>query len=256
MQEFDGPVKPSAIRGPCIDRRDDWNADLPRDIVRTEHRPEGLAGIQAFGDACGEEGGLGLKRILRRLFGIRPKRERLPDYIRVGRGTYGVTRNTFHGLSSRVSVEIGNFCSIATDARIVCLAGHPTDLPSTYPFRTLMFNPRAGNQDAVCRGPVRIGHDVWIGTAALILDGVSIGSGAVIAAGAVVTKDVEPYAIVGGNPARVVRHRFPPDVVEALLEIAWWNWPDERIRRFEPHLYGDVAAFIAAARQEQAREQA
>jgi len=193
-----------------------------------------------------------MKRMLRRLFGIRPKRERLPDYVRIGRHTYGVSRNTFHGLSPRVPVEIGNFCSVATDARIVCLAGHPTELPSTYPFRTLMFNPRGGNQDAVCRGPVRIGHDVWIGAAALILDGVSIGSGAVVAAGAVVTRDVEPYAIVGGNPARLLRHRFAPEIVEALLDIRWWDWPDDRIRRFEPYLYGDVATFIAAARREQA----
>lgn len=189
-----------------------------------------------------------MKRWLRRLFGIKPRRERLPASIRVGRGTYGVTRNTFHGLSDQVPVEIGNFCSIATDARIFCLAGHPTHLASTYPLRSLLFNPAGGNQDAVCRGPVRIGHDVWIGAGALVMDGVTIGSGAVVAAGAVVTKDVEPYAIVGGNPARVIRHRFAPHIVAALLEIKWWDWPDERIRAFEPLFYGDIEAFVAAAR--------
>jgi acetyltransferase-like isoleucine patch superfamily enzyme len=190
-----------------------------------------------------------MNRLLRRLFGIKPKRERLPAYIRVGRGTYGVSRNTFHGLSPKVPVEIGNFCSIATDARVVCLAGHRTDLPSTYPFRTLAFNPQGGNQDAVCRGAVCIGHDVWIGAAAIILDGVTIGNGAVIAAGAVVTKDVDAYAIVGGNPAKELRRRFAAEDIEALLEIAWWDWPDETIRRFEPFFYGDIKAFITAARQ-------
>lgn len=192
-----------------------------------------------------------MKKLLRRIgrhFGIVPKRERLPDYVRVGRHTYGVTRNTFLGLSPTVPVEIGNFCSFATDANIVCLAGHPTDLPSTFPLRTKMLHPEQGNRDAVARGSVHIGHDVWVGTGALIMDGVSIGTGAVVAAKAVVTRDVEPYAIVGGNPARLLRHRFEPDVIEALLEIAWWNWPDETIRAFESHFYGDVSAFIEAAR--------
>lgn len=190
-----------------------------------------------------------MKRLLRRLLGIKPRRERLPGYIAIGRGTYGVSRNTFHGLSPKAPVEIGNFCSIATDARIFCQAGHPTHLPSTFPFRTLMTNPAGGNQDAVTRGPVRIGHDVWIGAAALVLDGVTIGTGAVVAAGAVVTRDVPPYAIVAGNPARIIRHRFPPEIVAELLEIAWWEWPDEKIRAFEPHFYGDIESFVAAARQ-------
>lgn len=191
-----------------------------------------------------------MKRALRRLLGLKPRRDKLPDYIRVGRGTYGVSRNTFHGLSPEVPVEFGNYCSVATDARIFCLAGHPTHLASTYPFRTLLTRPAGGNQDAVSRGPVRIGHDVWIGAAALILDGITIGSGAVVAAGAVVTRDVPPYAIVGGNPARVIRHRFPPEIIAALLDIAWWDWPEERIRAFEPHFYGPVEAFVAAARAE------
>lgn len=196
-----------------------------------------------------------MKKLLRRagrVFGIKPKRERLPDYIKVGRHTYGVTRNSFHGLSPQVPVEIGNFCSIATDARIVCLAGHPTDLASTFPFRTRMLHPERGNQDAVSRGPVRIGHDVWIGAGALILDGLTIGTGAVVAANAVVTRDVEPYAIVGGNPAKLLRPRFEPGIIEALLEIGWWEWPDETIRRFEPYFYGDVEDFIAEARKEAA----
>ncbi len=188
-----------------------------------------------------------MKKALRRLLGLKPRREKLPPWVRVGRGTYGVSRNTFHGLSDKVPVEIGNFCSIATDARIFCLAGHRTDLPSTYPFRTLLFNPAGGNQDAVSRGPVRIGNDVWIGAAALVLDGVTIGDGAVVAAGAVVTRDVPPYAIVAGNPARIIRHRLPPEIIAALLDIRWWEWPDQRIRDFEPHFYGDVVDFVAAA---------
>ncbi len=173
-----------------------------------------------------------MKRLLRRvgrLFGIE-KRNRVPDYIKIGRGTYGVRRNTFHGLSPEVPVEFGNFCSVATDVRIVCLAGHPTDLPSTYPFRTLMFHPERGNQDAVCRGPVRIGHDVWIGHGAVVLPGVSIGTGAAIGSGAVVSKDVPPFTIVAGVPAKPLRERFPRAVQDGLKRIAWWDWPHDELR--------------------------
>ncbi|MGE5548217.1 MAG: CatB-related O-acetyltransferase [Solirubrobacterales bacterium] len=190
-----------------------------------------------------------MKRFVRRLLGLKPREKKLPDHIRVGRGTYGVSRAMFHGISPKVPVEIGNFCSIAHDARIFCLVGHPTDLPTTYPLRTLLLHPDKGNQDAVARGPVRIGHDVWIGSEAVIMDGVTIGNGAVVAARAVVTKDVPPYAIVGGNPARVIRHRFAPEIVAALLEIEWWFWPDERIREFESFFYGDVESFVAAAQR-------
>ncbi|MEW5726856.1 MAG: DapH/DapD/GlmU-related protein, partial [Pseudomonadota bacterium] len=97
--------------------------------------------------------------------------------------------------------------------------------------------------------PVRIGNDVWIGAAAMILDGVTIGDGAVVAAGAVVTREVPPYAIVGGNPAKVIRYRFPPEIVEELQRIAWWDWPDRRIKDFEPFFYGPIQSFLEAARR-------
>jgi hypothetical protein len=83
---------------------------------------------------------------------------------------------------------------------------------------------------------VVIGSDVWIGTDAMVLSGVSIGHGAIVAARAVVTRDVPPYAIVAGVPAKVVRWRFEPAVIERLLKVAWWEWDDERIRQFVPLL--------------------
>ena len=88
----------------------------------------------------------------------------------------------------------------------------------------------------------RIGHDVWIGANALILPEVTIGDGAVIAAGAVVTRDVPPYAIVGGVPARVIRYRFSPEMIDAFLEIKWWDWPLEKIKEnfdlfYHPELF-------------------
>ena len=94
---------------------------------------------------------------------------------------------------------------------------------------------------------VTIGSDVWIGARAMIVDGVHVGHGAVVAAGAVVTKDVEPYSIVGGVPARVLRYRFPPEVIAGLLEIEWWNWPYHRIQERAAD-FADATAFIGKYR--------
>lgn len=93
------------------------------------------------------------------------------------------------------------------------------------------------------KGQILIGNDVWIGDGVTILGGVRIGDGAVVAAEAVVTKDVPPYAIVGGNPARVIKYRFPRDVIEKLERIAWWNWSSEKIASCKEDMRGDVAAF-------------
>jgi acetyltransferase-like isoleucine patch superfamily enzyme len=185
---------------------------------------------------------------LARVFGGKKSRDILPDYVSIGRGTYGVDRNTIQGLSADAPVSIGNFCSFGLQVLIFSKADHPLDLPSTFPLRTLLLHPSRGNQDAVSKGGVTIGHDVWVGARAIILSGVTIGNGAVIGAGAIVAKDVPPYAVVVGNPATVVKYRFSEPHIEALQSIAWWNWPDEKIREFEPQFYGDIDAFIAKAK--------
>jgi hypothetical protein len=101
------------------------------------------------------------------------------------------------------------------------------------------------------RGDVVIGNDVWIGINAFIGSGLTIGDGAVIGAHAVVTRDVPPYAVAGGNPARVIRHRFAEAQIEALLAIRWWDWPDQVVDRYLPLIMSpDIDAFIAAARGE------
>lgn len=126
---------------------------------------------------------------------------------------------------------IGKFCSIAHGASFVLNGGnHFADRLSTYPFPIFLEAFGAPEPDAwPNKGGITIGHDVWIGWDATILPGVTIGHGAIIATKAVVASDVPPYAIVAGNPAKIVKYRLPEADIERLLEIAWWDWPVERI---------------------------
>lgn len=188
----------------------------------------------------------GLRR-LRQILGLR-KVEGWPAYVSVGRHTYGLAKRSFIQPHAAAQISVGAFCSVGPDVMIFGKADHPTHLASTYPFRTKLLRPDAGNADAVTKGPVCIGNDVWIGARAIILSGVTIGDGAIVAAGAVVARDVPPYGIVAGNPARLIKHRFDPEVVAALLEIRWWDWPDDKIHAFETEFYGPIEAFIARAR--------
>jgi virginiamycin A acetyltransferase len=144
-------------------------------------------------------------------------------------------------------LAIGRYGQIAHGARFVTAsANHALGGITTYPFA--IFDPAAleaykgsfeGLPDTV------VGHDVWIGHGAVILPGVRVGSGAVIGAGAVVARDVPPYAVVAGNPARVVRMRFGPAEVERLLAMAWWDWPDERIEAALPALLAEDVEGLA-----------
>lgn len=189
---------------------------------------------------------------LRRLFVKRKKKlslqERYPQYA-IGRHSYGDLK--VHHWGEAATLKIGAFCSIAGDVRIFLGGEHRTDWVTTFPFSELweqQAGASAGHPHT--RGDVIIGNDVWIGNQALILSGVRIGDGAVIGARAVVTKDVPPYAIIAGNPARLVRYRFAPDVVERLTRIAWWNWDDERIGALLPLMLSNaVEAFLAAVEQ-------
>jgi virginiamycin A acetyltransferase len=125
---------------------------------------------------------------------------------------------------------IGRFCAIASRVRFLLPgANHADRGPSTFPFGIFGEPWAERTMDLVMGAPSRgdtvVGHDVWLGYSALVLPGVTISHGAVVAAASVVTRDVPPYAIVGGNPARVLRQRFDDDDVERLLRAAWWDWP-------------------------------
>lgn len=123
--------------------------------------------------------------------------------------------------------------------------GHRTDWITTYPFSTILKDAKGFTGHPVSKGGVVIGHDIWIGMDAVILSGVKIGNGAVIAARSVVNKDIPPYAIVAGNPGRLVKCRFDQATIADLQEIAWWNWPVSKIKDAWPLLLSsDIKLFI------------
>ncbi|MBO3762064.1 CatB-related O-acetyltransferase [Ciceribacter sp. L1K22] len=149
---------------------------------------------------------------------------------------------------SRERLVIGKYVQIARGAYfITSSANHPMAGFTTYPFRIFRQDTINGYDDLPVRDTI-VGHDVWIGHNATIMPGVTIGNGAIVAAESVVTRDVPPYAIVGGNPARVIRMRFDDETIEALQQIAWWDWTVDRIERNLPALEGcDIAAIRKAA---------
>ena len=139
----------------------------------------------------------------------------------------------YHYPFSEDKLVIGKFCAIATGVKFIMNgANHKISGFSTYPFQIFgngweKVTPQP--QDLPFKGDTIIGNDVWIGYESVIMPGVRIGDGAIIAAKSVVVSDVDPYAIVGGNPAKLIRKRFSEDIIETLLEIAWWNWDIEKI---------------------------
>ena len=127
---------------------------------------------------------------------------------------------------------IGNYCSIGSGAVFMMAGnqGHRTDWISTFPFHFQANIFKNSKNPYKKSGDTIVGHDVWIGSEAMIMAGVTIGSGAVVASRAVVTKDVEPYAIVGGNPAKVIKYRFSHDKIKKLLSLKWWNWSESKVK--------------------------
>ena len=131
---------------------------------------------------------------------------------------------------------IGKYCSIGSGAVFMMAGnqGHRSDWVSTFPFyfQANIFKKSLNAYEKA--GDTRIGDDVWIGSEAMIMGGVSIGSGAIIAARAVIVKDVPPYAVVGGNPAEVIKYRFDEVEIKKLLKLKWWNWSEEEVKSAMP----------------------
>jgi acetyltransferase-like isoleucine patch superfamily enzyme len=165
----------------------------------------------------------------------------------MGHGSYGTPRVLTYHPERDGRATVGAWCSIAEGVTFVLGGEHRTDWVSTYPFRVRFGLPGAWHDGhPASRGDIVVGNDVWIGRDAVVLAGVEIGDGAVVAGNSVVTRDVRPYAIVAGNPAREVRRRFSDEQVEALLRIRWWDWPHARVLSEVTALCdADIDGFIA-----------
>ncbi|MCR5261760.1 MAG: CatB-related O-acetyltransferase [Candidatus Gastranaerophilales bacterium] len=140
------------------------------------------------------------------------------SHVKIGRGTY-LRRDVFVDDYT----EIGRYCSIANDV-IIAASEHPITNFSTHPISYDVENYPGKETKTI------IGNDVWLGTRAIIKKGVTIGDGAVVASGAVVTKDVPPYAIVAGVPTKIIKYRFEEETIKALLDTQWWTFPLEKLQ--------------------------
>ncbi|MCB9736579.1 MAG: CatB-related O-acetyltransferase [Deltaproteobacteria bacterium] len=154
-------------------------------------------------------------------------------------GTFGV-----HSWPYGPTLQIGAFCSIALGVEFLLGGRHALERVSQYPLHLIFEGEEGYAEDLGESGPITVGNDVWLGTGAMIMSGVALGNGAAVAAGSVVTRDVPPYAVVGGAPARLIRYRFDEARQQAVEASRWWTWPSERIRAELPLLtserFGDL----------------
>lgn len=161
--------------------------------------------------------------------------------LTIGRHSYGVP-SVISYRGDHAKVVFGSFVATGNDVEVFVGGNHCTEWVATFPFRLFFDLPGALDDGApATKGDVIVGNDVWIGRGAKILSGVHVGNGAVIGAYSVVAKDVRPYAIVVGNPAREVRRRFTDYQIAALEALAWWEWPLDRILAAVPLLNGSDA---------------
>lgn len=161
------------------------------------------------------------------------------DLVEVGKATYGGLE--VYAFNNENKLYIGNYCSIGPKTTFLLSVDHRLDFVSTYPFKAKFFN----GQDAVSKGDIVVDDDVWFGYGATILSGVHIGQGAVIAAGAIVTKDVPPYAIVGGSPAKIIKYRFEQEIIQKLVQLDYAKLSKEIIRDNQDLFYQKMDTEVA-----------
>lgn len=155
--------------------------------------------------------------------------------LHAGRGTYFDRNINIFSWSDQFHIYLGNYVSIGRDCNFFLHANHRTDWITTSsqlwgPVSDEVASMHMEMGHPTCNGDINVGSDVWIGAKSTVMSGVNINHGAVIAACSVVTKDVPPYAIVGGNPAKIIRYRFTSDQIDSLLKIKWWEWDEQKIK--------------------------
>ena len=159
--------------------------------------------------------------------------------VSIGRFTYGTENVSVRQWGEGAALRIGAFCSIASAVNVFLGGNHRSDWATPFPFGHI-YQEQLGGGEIVghpqTNGDVTIGDDVWIAHGVTIMSGVTVGAGAVLAINATVLRDVAPYQIVGGNPAKPIRQRFGDDVVALLLELRWWDLPVEVITAIAPEL--------------------
>lgn len=180
------------------------------------------------------------------------------DWVKMGAHSYDNYADAYRN-SEKDYLEIGKYCSIARQVYFLCSPGnHNLDFVTTYPLVDRLFaddekTSRSNNDDlkrileidfSSTRGPIIIGNDVWIGFRAVVQPGIKVGDGAVVLPNAVVSKDVPPYSVVGGIPAKMIKKRFTDEQIQKLLEIKWWDWPDDVIKDRISDFYGPIEVFI------------
>jgi len=166
------------------------------------------------------------------------------DQIEIGRFTYFPEDFQYKAWVPGEKIVIGSFCSIGNRVFICTGGNHRTDIPSTYPFDFFFLGRPKPNRSYQGTRTTTLGNDVWLGCGSTILGGANIGHGAVVAAHAVVFSDVPPYGIVAGNPAKTVRYRFSRPIIERMLKIAWWDWPEAKLQANVEWFYRPINEFV------------
>lgn len=172
----------------------------------------------------------------------------LGEQFSVGDFTYGTPE--IKNYDPNTCLTIGRYCSFAARVAIIMGGEHRMDLATSYPFAEVADPwPETKNISGMTgsKGDIIIGNDVWVGFGATILSGVTIGNGAAIGAGALVCRDVAPYAVIGGNPGKVLKMRFEQELITRLLKLAWWDWPEDKVRKnVELICSPDISALLTA----------
>jgi acetyltransferase-like isoleucine patch superfamily enzyme len=158
--------------------------------------------------------------------------------VSVGKGTYGMLNVYSYFDDPKNRLRIGNYVSIASGVSFILDMNHQMNTLTTFPLKTRLFGPTP--KDAISKGPLIIEDEVWLGANSMILSGLTIGKGAIVAAGAIVTKDVPPYSIVGGNPARIIKYRFSEEIIRELIPIKLIDLPEEWLRKNIEILYQKI----------------